>query len=147
MALLTLALDSEERLRDGPTREAPPGLGPSRPSCGGSTRVATPKPGQRVRGSDSGQPIMALLDLLGRRWALRIGWELREGPLRFRELQRRCEMVSPNLLTTRLREGLEAGTIEKRSDGTYGLTARGQALLEALQPLKQWASDWARDLG
>jgi DNA-binding HxlR family transcriptional regulator len=32
-----------------------------------------------VRGSKSGRPIMALLDLLGRRWTLRILWELREG--------------------------------------------------------------------
>ena len=34
---------------------------------------------QRVRGSQSGRPIMALLDLLGRRWSLRIIWELRDG--------------------------------------------------------------------
>ena len=34
--------------------------------------MATPKPGTRVRGSRTGKPIMALLDLLGRRWALRI---------------------------------------------------------------------------
>ena len=31
-----------------------------------------------VRGSRTGRPIMALLDLLGRRWTLRIIWELRE---------------------------------------------------------------------
>ena len=51
--------------------------------------MATPRPGRRVRGSETGRPIMALLDLLGRRWALRVGWELRNGPLGFRELQRR----------------------------------------------------------
>ena len=28
----------------------------------------TPKPGRPVRGSRSGVPVMALLDLLGRRW-------------------------------------------------------------------------------
>ena len=31
-----------------------------------------------VRGSRTGRPVMALLDLLGRRWSLRIIWELRE---------------------------------------------------------------------
>ena len=31
----------------------------------------TPVPGRRVRGSSSGRPIMALLDLLGQRWMLR----------------------------------------------------------------------------
>ena len=34
---------------------------------------------KRVRGSTTGRPIMALLDLLGRRWVLRIVWELGEG--------------------------------------------------------------------
>ncbi len=108
--------------------------------------MATPRPGRRVRGSETGRPIMALLDLLGRRWALRVGWELRNGPLGFRELQRRCAMLSPNLLTTRLREGVEAGTIEKDAEGAYGLTARGKSLLDLLAPLDAWAKDWAAEL-
>ena len=48
--------------------------------------MSTPKPGTRVRGSRTGRPIMAALDLLGRRWALRILWELRAGALSFRAL-------------------------------------------------------------
>ena len=107
--------------------------------------MATPKPGRRVRGSEHGRPIMALLDLLGRRWALRVGWELRFGPLRFRELQRRCAMVSPNLLTTRLREAVEAGITEKDAEGAYGLTPRGKSLVDLLDPMHQWAEDWAEE--
>ena len=34
--------------------------------------MTSPKPGRRVRGSSTGRPIMALLDLLGRRMTLRI---------------------------------------------------------------------------
>ncbi len=89
---------------------------------------------------------MAILDLLGRRWALRIGWELREGPLAFRELQRRCGMPSPNILTTRLKESVRAKLIEKNSDGLYGLTRRGLSLAEILNPLDEWAKNWSRDL-
>jgi DNA-binding HxlR family transcriptional regulator len=89
---------------------------------------------------------MALLDLLGRRWALRIGWELREGPLAFRELQRRCGMPSPNILVTRLCEAADAGLVEKRADGLYGLTRRGGSLVELLDPLDAWAKSWAREL-
>jgi len=89
---------------------------------------------------------MAILDLLGRRWTLRISWELRQGPLPFRELQRRCEMASPNVLTTRLREGIEMGVFEKREDGTYGLTRRGKSLLEILSPLDKWAKKWAKEM-
>jgi DNA-binding HxlR family transcriptional regulator len=108
--------------------------------------LATPKPGQRVRGSTTGRPIMAVLDLLGRRWSLRIGWELREGPLPFRELQRRAGMPSPNILTTRLREAIDANLIEKRPDGRYGLTRQGLLLQELMEPLDKWAKGWARDL-
>lgn len=89
---------------------------------------------------------MAILDLLGRRWALRIGWELRDGPLAFRELQRRCDMPSPNILTTRLREACDARLVEKDSDGLYGLTRRGRSLLDVLAPLDEWAKGWSRDL-
>jgi DNA-binding HxlR family transcriptional regulator len=108
--------------------------------------MAAPKPGQKARGSATGRPIMAILDLLGRRWTLRISWELQHGPLPFRELQRRCEMASPNMLTTRLRECGEAGLIEKREDGTYGLTRRGKSLLELLSPLDGWAKKWAKEM-
>jgi len=107
--------------------------------------MATPKAGAKVRGSKTGRPIMAILDLLGRRWTLRIGWELRNGPLPFRELQRRCEMASPNMLTTRLRECIEVGIFEKRDSGQYGLTRRGVGLLQLLSPLDDWAKAWARE--
>lgn len=89
---------------------------------------------------------MAILDLLGRRWMLRVGWELREGQLPFRELQRRTGMPSPNVLTTRLREAVEANLIEKGPDGSYGLTGRGRSLQELLNPLDSWAKGWAREL-
>jgi DNA-binding HxlR family transcriptional regulator len=56
--------------------------------------VSAPRPGAPVRGSATGRPIMALLDLLGRRWALRIIWELRDGPLTFRDLQAACDGMS-----------------------------------------------------
>ena len=105
--------------------------------------TGTPRPGRPVRGSRSGRPIMALLDLLGRRWALRLLWELREGPLSFRELRRRCDDVSPSVLNTRLRELREARIVELGEAG-YGLSARGEELLEALAPLSDWASRWQR---
>lgn len=108
--------------------------------------MSTPKPGRAVRGSRTGRPLMALLDLLGRRWALRVGWELRRESLPFRELQRRCGMPSPNILTTRLREGMETGTIERDPDGAYRLTPRGRSLVAHILPLDGWAKRWAREL-
>ena len=66
--------------------------------------ASTPRPGRPVRGSKTGRPIMALMDLLGRRWALRVIWELRDGRLTFRALQEACGGVSPTVLNQRVRE-------------------------------------------
>jgi DNA-binding HxlR family transcriptional regulator len=85
---------------------------------------------------------MALLDLLGRRWTLRIVWELRRGVASFRALQARCDGMSPSVLNQRLAELRTAGIVE-REDG-YRLTRDGRKLLAALAPLDDWARRWAR---
>jgi DNA-binding HxlR family transcriptional regulator len=96
-----------------------------------------------VRGSHTGRPIMALLDLLGRRWALRVIWELRHGPLSFRELQRRCGSISSSVLNQRLAELRAAGALERGEQG-YALSAEGRRLLELYPQLEAWAQRWAR---
>jgi DNA-binding HxlR family transcriptional regulator len=101
-----------------------------------------PVPGVAVRGSRSGRPVMALLDLLGRRWALRVLWELRGGALAFRALQQRCDGMSSSVLNQRLAELRAAGIVE-RSAGGYGLTGEGERLLDELEPLQAWAERWA----
>ncbi|MFO0548708.1 MAG: helix-turn-helix domain-containing protein [Polyangiaceae bacterium] len=100
-----------------------------------------PLPGRAVRGSRTGRPIMAALDLLGRRWTLRIVWELCAEPLSFRALQTACE-VAPSVLNTRLAELREAGIVETKETG-YALSERGRALVDALEPLFGWAERWA----
>lgn len=105
-----------------------------------------PRPGQEVRGSATGRPIMALLDLLGRRWALRVLWELRGEPLGFRELQAACGGMSPSVLNQRLRELVETLIVETGEDGRYALSARGRSLLAQFEPLNRWAEAWAKAL-
>jgi DNA-binding HxlR family transcriptional regulator len=88
---------------------------------------------------------MALLDLLGRRWALRILWELREEPAAtFRDLQLRCGKVSSSVLNERLHELREAGILAARDPNGYELTEEGRGLLHALAPIDEWASRWSR---
>jgi DNA-binding HxlR family transcriptional regulator len=88
---------------------------------------------------------MALLDLLGRRWALRVLWELRGGEsLKFRELQERCGAVSSSVLNDRLRELREARIVAAGEAQGYRLTGAGERLLVALGPLDRWAKEWAR---
>jgi DNA-binding HxlR family transcriptional regulator len=107
----------------------------------------TPRPGAPARGSRTGRPIMALLDLLGRRWALRVLWELRDGAaLTFRGLRAACDDVSPSVLNDRLRELRLAGVVVATGDG-YATTPDGAALLAALAPLHAWAEAWAGRTG
>jgi len=106
--------------------------------------MAAPRPGRSARGSRSGRPIMALLDLLGRRWLLRVLWELRQEPLTFRALRARCDAVSPSVLNARLAELREVGMVALDPGAGYALTREGRALLEALAPLQGWAERWAR---
>jgi DNA-binding HxlR family transcriptional regulator len=106
--------------------------------------MTAPKPGKRVRGSATGRPIMALLDLLGRRMTLRILWELRDGPLTFRALQQ-AAATNPSVLNARLAELRDARLVEHGPDG-YGLTPQGQSLLATFLPLHAWADDWAKSL-
>ncbi len=105
--------------------------------------MTTPRVGAPVRGSRTGRPIMAALDLLGRRASLRVLWELRDGePRTFRVLQSAAD-TNPSLLNTRLKELREAGLIDHLGSG-YLLTASGIELLAALQPLSAWAVRWGR---
>jgi DNA-binding HxlR family transcriptional regulator len=87
---------------------------------------------------------MALFDLLGRRWALRLLWELRDASLTFRELQARCEDMSSSVLNQRLRELRGADIVTLEEGGGYRLTEEGLALAHALVPLQQWAADWSK---
>lgn len=90
---------------------------------------------------------MAALDLLGRRWSLRVLWELRSGPVGARALLERCESLSSSVLYDRVRELSSAGLIEKNEDGDYRLTGLGSELGAALGPLDMWARRWAKRSG
>lgn len=97
-----------------------------------------------VRGSTTGRPIMALFDLFGRRWTLRVLWELRDGPRTFRGLRDAMEGVSPSVLNERLRDLREADLVEHVDGEGYGLTKRAVELSEQLLELDGWARKWAR---
>jgi DNA-binding HxlR family transcriptional regulator len=102
-----------------------------------------PKPGKAVRGSRSGVPVMALFDLLGRRWAMGVIWTLcTHGPCTFRTLQARCESISPAVLNVRLKELRHAGLVELSSDG-YRASRAGHELHKMLKPIGTWAKRWA----
>lgn len=111
--------------------------------------MAIPKPGKAVRGSTTGAPIMALFDLLGRRWAMGIVWNLAAGPSTFRALQalrgRTSGAISPSTLNARLKDLQEAHLVERSLDG-YELTGLGRELFALIEPLDAYAQRWGKDL-
>src|SRR5439155_11364885 len=101
-----------------------------------------------VRGSRTGRPVMALLDLLGRRWSLRIIWELREDRrLTSRALRTACDEASPTILQTRLSELREAGLVELVPGDGYRLTTLGKDLTQTILPLHRFAERWSKRAG
>lgn len=88
---------------------------------------------------------MALFDLLGRRWAMGILWQLSQGPATFRVLQAACESISPAILNSRLKDLREARLVVHQGEG-YQLTDLGRELYQLLEPFGGWALDWARTI-
>ena len=111
--------------------------------------MAIPKPGTPVRGSTSGKPMMALFDLLGRRWAMGIVWNLNGGPMTFRALQAACEAkggtISPSILNGRIKDLQEARLLVRTTEG-YELTELGGELFDLLEPLYPYALKWEKTL-
>jgi DNA-binding HxlR family transcriptional regulator len=109
------------------------------------TKAQGPRPGLPARGTQTGRPLLVAFDLLGRRWALRVLWELREDQLGFRALQQHCANMSSSVLRDRLTELVGAGLLETDDARRYRLTPHGHALLLALKPLSHWAEEWGAE--
>jgi DNA-binding HxlR family transcriptional regulator len=90
------------------------------------------------RESTTTRPLADLFDVLGRRWSLRILWELRDRSLSFNQLRRAVGGMSQSVLVTRLTELFGAGLVADVPGG-YQLTAGGAALARELAPLEAWA--------
>jgi DNA-binding HxlR family transcriptional regulator len=88
---------------------------------------------------------MRLMDVMGRRWSLRILWELRNERLTFRELRERCDDVSPTSLNQRLKE-LRAHQLVDHDEEGFGYTKWGEELGEHMLELSRWAEQWGRTL-
>jgi DNA-binding HxlR family transcriptional regulator len=84
------------------------------------------------------QAVEGALDLLGRRWALRLVWELRRASLSFSELRQLTE-ISPSVLSARLGELVAADVLERDHARRYRLSGRGRELARILYEVNRWA--------
>jgi DNA-binding HxlR family transcriptional regulator len=102
---------------------------------------------QSVREVPTAAKMAELLDVCGRRWALRVVWELRRGAMNFRGLRTACGGISPGVLQSRLHEWRRLEVVESIPRLGYRLTARGEQLFQLLVPLSEWAGAGADTAG
>jgi len=96
--------------------------------------------------TSSQRPIVLLIDILGKKWVLRILWELKDSPCTFRELQSRCGGLSPTILNTRIKDLCTTQLVHKSQDSGYTLSKQGCELIEHFYPLNEFANRWAQSL-
>lgn len=95
---------------------------------------------QNLRRAATSASMARALALAGRRWALRIIWELRVGPLNFRAIQSACGDISSSVLQQRLHELRAVGVIEMIPNLGYRLSSSGERLFQVLAQLDKWSN-------
>ena len=96
---------------------------------------------QTIRETETSVELAMALDHFGRRWALRVIWELRGGPLNFRALRAACDDISPSVMQARLHQLRDLGLIEQIPGLGYRYTAAGQQLFRVIARLADWADN------
>ena len=92
-------------------------------------------------------PLAQATQLLCERWTLLVVRELIAGSTRFSELQKGVPLMSPALLSTRLKQLVHAGVVKQcgqKGNQTYQLTASGLELRPIVELLGAWGHRWAR---
>ena len=92
-------------------------------------------------------PLAQATQLLCERWTLLIVRELIAGSTRFSELQKGVPLMSPTLLSARLKQLIKAGVIKldaSKGGHVYQLTSAGLELRPVVELLGAWGHRWAR---
>jgi DNA-binding HxlR family transcriptional regulator len=83
-------------------------------------------------------------EVLCQRWTPLIVRELLCGSRRFNEIHRGVPLMSPTLLSQRLKELHRAGVVSRADDAGYELTEAGRELFGIVRALGEWGQRWAR---
>jgi DNA-binding HxlR family transcriptional regulator len=94
-------------------------------------------------------PVAKAAELFCERWTALIVRDLAAGATRFSELQRGVPLMSPSLLSKRLRELEAEGVVESRQQAqgrgrSYHLTKAGQEFVPLIVGLGTWGQRWSR---
>ena len=94
-------------------------------------------------------PVAKAAELFCERWTPLIVRDLAAGATRFSELHRGAPLMSPTLLSRRLKQLWSEGIVERRrapggKTWTYHLTPAGQEFVPMIEALGVWGQRWAR---
>lgn len=90
-------------------------------------------------------PVAKTAELVCERWTPLVLRELMCGSRRFSEIQRGVPLMSPTLLTARLKHLVAAGVVEPTTKGAgYDLTPAGWELYPLIEAMGTWGQRWAR---
>jgi DNA-binding HxlR family transcriptional regulator len=98
-------------------------------------------------------PVELAVEIVGGKWKVVILAQLKERPLRYKELRSRVPTLSEKMLVQRLRDLEQLGLIVRHKRGgrgalsRYELTSRGESLKPALQALHDWGESIAPEVG
>ena len=113
-----------------------------------AAKLTAPAPSAAAGQCAGGDVALArAFEFLGKRWSGVVLGNLRAGPVGFRDLSRAIGGISDSVLTDRLTDLAAAGLVVRRvSEGpplavAYALTARGEALIPALEQISLWAQE------
>jgi DNA-binding HxlR family transcriptional regulator len=90
-------------------------------------------------------PVAQASEVVAQRWVPLILREIMVGYHRFNELRGALPLISPSVLSQRLKTLEEDGVIQRRSDAggvTYQLTEAGEELRPIIDALGQWGRRW-----
>lgn len=92
-------------------------------------------------------PIAKASEVLGERWTNLIIRELGSGSESFNDLRKGLPLISPTLLSTRLKSLERAGIVQRRETSqniSYKLTRSGKELFPIILKLGEWGHRWVR---
>lgn len=92
-------------------------------------------------------PVAKAAEIFCERWNALIIRDLAAGPRRFSELKKGVPLMSPSLLSGRLKRLIAEGVIERRGEGRrglYALTEAGREFAPLVEALGVWGRRWTR---
>jgi DNA-binding HxlR family transcriptional regulator len=92
-------------------------------------------------------PVAKAAELFCERWTPLVLRDLAAGATRFSELQRGVPLMSPSLLSRRLKQLAAEGVVERRPAAqgwTYHLTPAGAEFVPLIEALGTWGQRWSR---